>query len=216
MSLISPAGPWGEARPGCRGQITRSGGRSLDCAPRELSRSRSVMASSMSCLLPQARLPHLVSSHRAGPGARNAACHMSAIQPDMTGVCPGILDVIIIIALTLGVLTRDALSSHVSQCHVTGPHCDESFLSFFKLFPPAYSLNLSIRCPLPSTARPERRESQKFLFPLADTWLDPPTCDQASLLGSNLTPASSLSNPCVTFALRVVPGQWTVAADSEC
>ena len=105
--LISPAGPWGEARPGCRGQITRSGGRSLDCAPRELSRSRSVMASSMSCLLPQARLPHLVSSHRAGPGARNAACHMSAIQPDITRVCPGILDVIIIIiALTLGVLTR--------------------------------------------------------------------------------------------------------------
>ena len=65
------------------------------------------MASSMSCLLPQARLPHLVSSHRAGPGARNAACHMSAIQPDITRVCPGILDVIIIIiALTLGVLTR--------------------------------------------------------------------------------------------------------------
>ena len=109
-----------------------------------------------------------------------------------------------------------ALSSHVSQCHVTWLHCDESFLSFFKLFPPASSLNLSIRCPLPSAARPERRESQKFLFPLADTWLDPPTCDQALLLGSNLTPASSLSNPCVTFALRVVPGQWTVAADSEC
>ena len=31
--------------------------------------------------------------------------------------------------------------------------------------------------------------------------------------GSNLTPASSLSNPTVTFALRVVPGQWTVAAE---
>ncbi len=68
-------------------------------------------------------LPHLVSSHCAGPGARNAS-HVTC-QPqcrgDMTGLlmCPGILPVIIIIALTLYVLTRDALSSHVFQCHVT-------------------------------------------------------------------------------------------------
>lgn len=52
-------------------------------------------------------------------GARGQVCHMSHVSPNVGGydsgllVCPGILPVIIIIALTLSVLTRDALSSHV-------------------------------------------------------------------------------------------------------
>ena len=47
VSLISPLLAPGVRLPASRGQITRSGGRSLDCAPQELSRSRSVMASTM-------------------------------------------------------------------------------------------------------------------------------------------------------------------------
>ena len=156
---------------------------------------------------PMAATPHVI----MGPGARNATCHLSGRYEQQWPVA-----CVLVFSMSSSsslwyfeskyVMCRSSslfrgsgdswcfLSSHVSQCRVTWLHCDESFLSNFKLFLPACSLNLSIRCP---EWAEQRRESQKFLFPLAsDTWLGWPGS------GFNLTP----SNPHVTFALHV-PGQ---------
>ena len=89
VAHISAAGPWGEAASQA-GDRSRGAAGGVLTAPR-----RSSAGAAQSWQPPWAGpelQPHLVSSHCAGPGARNATCHMSApMSGDMTGASSCVL-----------------------------------------------------------------------------------------------------------------------------